>query len=234
MLAQQGAQMLPFVLPVENSSAKKGRACAQCIGEAAGGARRVCGASNVKKNHDTLVECRKQKCVCAVQCVMRVSCGEQFTRHMFGADADRAVGSHSRAAQRVCQSRWCALPRRGRHWRACDFVRGESFSAQASAGDGSRVVSNGTFREDAAVGQVVVPPLGARKLGGVIRSKDFNFAQEQPQGRSEKLRQHHHPLAGQLHHFFEGRSHHCFLDLRRDDSAKALAIVEVGSHPDNP
>ena len=127
MLAQQGAQMLPFVLPVENSSAKKGRACAQCIGEAAGGARRVCGASNVKKNHDTLVECRKQKCVCAVQCVMRVSCGEQFTRHMLGVDAGRAVGSQSRAAQRVCQSRWCALSRRGRRWRACDFVGGRSF-----------------------------------------------------------------------------------------------------------
>ena len=126
MLAQQGAQMLPFVLPVENSSAKKGRACAQCIGEAAGGARRVCGASNVKKNHDTLVECRKQKCVCAVQCVMRVSCGEQFTRHMLGEDAGRAVGSQSRAAQRVCQSRWCALSRRGRRWRACDFVGGRS------------------------------------------------------------------------------------------------------------
>ena len=128
MLAQQGAQMLPFVLPVENSSAKKGRACAQCIGEAAGGARRVCGASNVKKNHDTLVECRKQKCVCAVQCVMRVSCGEQFTRHMLGVDAGRAVGSQSRAAQRVCQSRWCALSRRGRRWRACDFVGGRSFN----------------------------------------------------------------------------------------------------------
>ena len=127
MLAQQGAQMLPFVLPVENSSAKKGRACAQCIGEAAGGARRVCGASNVKKNHDTLVECRKQKCVCAVQCVIRVSCGEQFTRHMLGVDAGRAVGSQSRAAQRVCQSRWCALSRRGRRWRACDFVGGRSF-----------------------------------------------------------------------------------------------------------
>ena len=94
MLAQQGAQMLPFVLPVENSSAKKGRACAQCIGEAAGGARRVCGASNVKKNHDTLVECRKQKCVCAVQCVIRVSCGERFTRHMLGVDAGRAAGSN--------------------------------------------------------------------------------------------------------------------------------------------
>ena len=74
----------------------------------------MCGASSVKKNHDTLVVCRMQKCACAVQCVVRVSCGEQFTRHMFGADADRAVGSHSRAAQRVCQSRWCALPRRGR------------------------------------------------------------------------------------------------------------------------
>ena len=120
--------MLPFVLPVENSSAKKGRACAQCIGEAAGGARRVCGASNVKKNHDTLVECRKQKCVCAVQCVIRVSCGERFTRHMLGVDAGRAVGSQSRAAQRVCQSRWCALSRRGRRWRACDFVGGRSFS----------------------------------------------------------------------------------------------------------
>ena len=70
----------------------------------------MCGASNVKKNHDTLVECRKQKCVCAVQCVMRVSCGEQFTRHMLGVDAGRAVGSQSRAARRVCQSRWCALP----------------------------------------------------------------------------------------------------------------------------
>ena len=106
MLAQQEAQMLPFALPVENSSAKKGRACAQCIGEAAGGARRVCGASNVKKNHDTLVECRKQKCVCAVQCVMRVSCGEQFTRHMLGVDAGRAVvWGRSRVRRSECASR---------------------------------------------------------------------------------------------------------------------------------
>ena len=125
--AYQEAQMLPFALPVGNSSAKKGSACAQLMREAAGGARRVCGASSVKQNHDTLAVCRMQKCTCAVQCVVRVSCGEQFTRHMFGADADRAVGSHSRAAQRVCQSRWCALPRRGRHWRARDFVGGEVF-----------------------------------------------------------------------------------------------------------
>ena len=95
--------------------------------EAAGGTRRVCGASSVKKNHDTLVVCRMQKCACAVQCVVRVSRGEQFTRHMLGVDAGRAVGSQSRAAQRVCQSRWCALSRRGRRWRACDFVGGRSF-----------------------------------------------------------------------------------------------------------
>ena len=31
------------------------------------------------------------------------------------------------AAQRVCQSRWCALSRRGRRWRACDFVGGRKF-----------------------------------------------------------------------------------------------------------
>ena len=117
--------MLPFALPIENSSAKKGSACAQLMREAAGGARRSCGASSVKKNHDTLVVCRMQKCVCAVQCVIRVSCGEQFTRHMLGVDAGRAVGSQSRAAQRVCQSRWCALSRRGRRWRACDFVGGK-------------------------------------------------------------------------------------------------------------
>ena len=83
-------------------------------------------ASSVKKIHDTLVVCRMQKCSCAVYCVVRVSCGEQFTWHVFGVDADRAVGSHSRAAQRVCQSRWCALPRRGRHLRACDCVGGEN------------------------------------------------------------------------------------------------------------
>ena len=91
--------------------------------EAAGGARRVCGASSVKKNHDTLAVCRMQKCTCAAQCVVRVSCGEQFTRHMFGADADRAVGSQSCAVERVCESRWCALSRRGWRWRACDFCR---------------------------------------------------------------------------------------------------------------
>ena len=91
--------MLPFVLPVENPSAEKGRACGQCIGEADGGARRVYGASSVKKIHDTLVVCRMQKCACAVPCVVRVSCGEQFTRHMLGVDADRAVESQSRAAQ---------------------------------------------------------------------------------------------------------------------------------------
>ena len=87
--------MLPFALPIENSSAKKGSACAQLMREAAGGARRSCGASSVKKNHDTLVVCRMQKCVCAVQCVVHVSCGEQFTRHMLGVDAGRAVGSPS-------------------------------------------------------------------------------------------------------------------------------------------
>ena len=58
MLAQQEAQMLPFVLLVENLSEEKGRACAQCIREAAGGAWRVYGASSVKKIHDTLVVCR--------------------------------------------------------------------------------------------------------------------------------------------------------------------------------
>ena len=79
--------MLPFALSVGNSSAKKGSACAQLMREAAGGARRVCGASSVKKNHDTLVVCRMQKCACAVQCVVRVSCGEQFTQHMCGVDA---------------------------------------------------------------------------------------------------------------------------------------------------
>ena len=99
MLAQQGAQMLPCALPVENSSAKKGRACAQCIGEAAGGAWRMYGVCSVKKIHDTLVVCRMQKCACAVPCVVRVGCGEQFTRHMLGVDADRAVESQSRAAQ---------------------------------------------------------------------------------------------------------------------------------------
>jgi len=105
MLAQQEAQMLPFVLLVENLSEEKGRACAQCIREAAGGAWRVYGASSVKKIHDTLVVCRMQKCACAVQCVVRVSCGEQFTRHMFGADADRAVGSQSRVRWSECASR---------------------------------------------------------------------------------------------------------------------------------
>ena len=91
--------MLPCALPVENSSAKKGRACAQYIGEAAGGAWRMYGVCSVKKIHDTLVVCRMQRCVCAVQCVVHVSCGEQFTRHMLGVDADRAVESQSRAAQ---------------------------------------------------------------------------------------------------------------------------------------
>ena len=94
--------------------------------EVAGGARRVCGVSSVKKNHDTLVVCRMQKCACAVQCVVRVSCGEQFTRHMFGADADRAVGSQSCAVERVCESRWCALSHGGWRWRACDLCRGKS------------------------------------------------------------------------------------------------------------
>ena len=118
--------MLPFALPIENSSAKKGSACAQLMREAAGGGRRSCGASSVKKNHDTLVVCRMQKCVCAVQCVVHVSCGEQFTRHMFGADADRAVGSQSCAVERVCESRWCALSHGGWRWRACDLCRGKS------------------------------------------------------------------------------------------------------------
>ena len=119
--------MLPFALPVENSSAKKGSACAQLMREAAGGARRSCGASSVKKNHDTLVVCRMQKCVCAVQCVVHVSCGEQFTRHMLGVDAGRAVGSPSRAVQRVCQSRRRAMARRGQRWRACCSVGEEVF-----------------------------------------------------------------------------------------------------------
>ena len=73
--------------------------------EAAGGARRSCGASSVKKNHDTLVVCRMQKCVCAVQCVVHVSCGEQFTRHMLGVDAGRAVGSPRRVQCSECASR---------------------------------------------------------------------------------------------------------------------------------
>ena len=129
MPAQQEAQMLPFVLPVEGTSAKKGRACAQCIGEVAGGAWRVYGACSVKKNHDTLVVCRMQKCACVVQCVVRVSCGEQFTRHMSGAGADRAAGSQSCAVERVYGSRWCALSRRGRQWRACDFCRGKNLKS---------------------------------------------------------------------------------------------------------
>ena len=116
-------------VPVEDSSAKKGRACAQCIGEVAGGAWRVCGACSVKKNHDTLVVCRMQKCACVVQCVVRVSCGEQFTRHMSGAGADRAAGSQSCAVERVYGSRWCALSRRGRQWRACDFCRGKNLKS---------------------------------------------------------------------------------------------------------
>ena len=119
--------MATFVLPVEDSSAKKGRACAQCIGEVAGGAWRVYGACSVKKNHDTLVVCRMQKCACVVQCDVRVSCGEQFTRHMLGADADRDVGSQSCAVERVCESRWCALSQGGWRWRACDLCRGKSF-----------------------------------------------------------------------------------------------------------
>ena len=68
--------MLPFVLPVENPSAEKGRACEQCIGEAAGGAWRVYDASSVKKIHDTLAwtrllcaECKNVHVQCHVLCV---------------------------------------------------------------------------------------------------------------------------------------------------------------------
>ena len=142
MPAQQEAQMLPFVLPVEDSSAKKGRACAQCIGEVAGGAWRVYGACSVKKSHDTLVVCRMQKCACVVQCDVRVSCGEQFTRHMLGADADRDVGSQSCAVERVCGAARVAVVcivaaraamARMRFLSGEEFSRGQDLESETSA-----------------------------------------------------------------------------------------------------
>ena len=115
---------LPFALPVENSHAEKGGACAQCIMEASGGARRINSSSSVKKNHDTLVVLSIEKCACVAQCVVQASCSGQFARCVSGVDVDCAVRSQSRAERRVCQSRRCALPRRWRRWRACDFVGG--------------------------------------------------------------------------------------------------------------
>ena len=116
---------MPFALPVENSHAEKSGACAQCIMEASGGARRMCSSSCVKKNHDTLVVLRMEKCACVAQCVVQASCSEQLAWCVSGVDVDCAVRSQSCAARRVCQSRRCALPRRWRRWRACDFVGGE-------------------------------------------------------------------------------------------------------------
>ena len=121
MSAQQVAQMLPFVLPVDNSSATEGGACALCILEAAGGALRMHGASCVDKSDYTHVVLRLQKCAHVMHCGVLASCDEQFAGCMSGADAGRVVGSQALAARWVCWSRWCALLRRGRYWRACDF-----------------------------------------------------------------------------------------------------------------
>ena len=121
MSAQQVAQMLPFVLPVDNSSATEGGACALCILEAAGGALRMHGASCVDKSDCTHVVLRLQKCAHVMHCGVLASCDEQFAGCVSGADAGRVVGSQALAARWVCWSRRCALLRRGRYWRACDF-----------------------------------------------------------------------------------------------------------------
>ena len=122
--------MLLCALLVEISSAKKGSARAQCIRKAAGGAGRVYGVSSVKKIHDTLVVRRVQKYACVVQCVVRASCSEQFAWCVSRVDAGCTVRSQSRAVRRVCRSRRCALPRRGRRRRACAFVGGRSLTVR--------------------------------------------------------------------------------------------------------
>ena len=114
--------MLPFVLPEGYSGSEKCSACAQCAMEAAGGARRSHGAGMAKKSDGTHVVLIMEKCACVAHCVVHANCGEQFARSMSNVDAGRAVRSRSRVVPRMCQSRRCALPRRGRRWRACDFV----------------------------------------------------------------------------------------------------------------
>ena len=122
MSAQQAAQMLPFVLPVDKSSAKEGGACALCMLGAARGARRVCGAGCVEKCDDTYVVLQQQECAHVMHCGVPASCDKQFAGCMSSADAGLAIGSRALAARWVCWLPRCALLRCGWCWRACDFL----------------------------------------------------------------------------------------------------------------
>ena len=68
--------MLSFLLSVDNLSATEGGACALCMTEAAGGARRMHGASCVDKSDDTVrmlcSGCRKWSCA-ALWCACGVA-----------------------------------------------------------------------------------------------------------------------------------------------------------------
>ena len=79
------------------------------------------GASCVDKRDDTHVVLRLQNCAHVMHCGVLAGCDEQFAGCMSGADAGRVAGSQALAARWVCWSRRCALLRRGRCWRACDF-----------------------------------------------------------------------------------------------------------------